>query len=149
MRRLGLVKFRGQIIPKSQFDETKSEYQQALADSKEWRDRLWKLRRQYERDPKSRNDVLNQIRAIPDARAIPAIEAVFATADPEPMIAAIEALSAMHNLEATQSLIRFAVLADPNDGAIRRRDGRSRAVTFTARCRHYWPICKVRSKQPI
>ena len=113
MRRLSLVKFRGQIISKSQFDETKSEYQQALADSKEWRTRLWKLRRQYERDPVSRNETLSQIRSITDIRAIPAIEAVFSTADAEPAIAAVEALTAMESSSATQSLIRFAVLADP------------------------------------
>ena len=138
MRRLGLVKYRGQIIPKSQFDETKAEYQQALADSKEWRTRLWKLRRQYERDPASRNDTLSQIRSITDIRAIPAIEAVFATADPEPAIAAVEALSAMESLKATQSLIRFAVLADPNTvryaaaTALKRRDIYSTVPTLLA-----------------
>ena len=113
MRRLGLVKFRGQLIAKSQLDQAKADFHQSVVDSKEWRERLWKLRRQYEREPASRNDVLSQIRAISDVKAIPAMEAVMGDADPEPMIAAIEALSAMKDLKATQSLVHFAVFADP------------------------------------
>ncbi|HEY2759145.1 MAG TPA: HEAT repeat domain-containing protein, partial [Pirellulales bacterium] len=113
MRRLGLISFRGQLISKSQLDQAKAEFHQTVLDSKEWRDRLFKLRWQYERDADSRNETLSQICSIRDVKAIPAMESVFGDADPEPMIAAIEALSAMKDLKATQSLVRFAVLAEP------------------------------------
>src|SRR5262249_37017612 len=61
MRRLGMVKFHGQIIPKAQYEEAKATFHQELVDSKEWSDRLWKLRHQFERDPSSHGKVLSQI----------------------------------------------------------------------------------------
>ena len=113
MRRLGMIKFHGQIIPKAQYEEAKATFHQELVDSKEWSDRLWKLRHQFERDPSTRGKVLSQIGEIKDFKAVPAIEKVLGVADQQLVLAAVDCLSEMKDLKATQSLIRFAVFADP------------------------------------
>ncbi len=120
--KLGLVRFRGQLVPATQVDEIKDKLKQSTTVSKEWKDRVNKWHEQLSTLPKSsREDVLKQIRAVSDPAAIPAMERGLSHSGQDVGLAVVTALSGMSQQSATDALVRAALLS-PYDQV--RRDAR-------------------------
>ncbi len=67
--KLGMVRFRGQLIPAVQLDEIKAKLDASTAVSKEWKARFEDWAKQLKAHPND-SDVLKQIRAVRDPAAI-------------------------------------------------------------------------------
>jgi tetratricopeptide (TPR) repeat protein len=108
--KLGLVRFRGRLIPAAQLDDIKAQFEESQAESKEWKSRVDGWRQQL-RDHPSDQEVLKQIRAVRDPAAIFALERGLAHSGQDACLAVIDALTAMPQQLATESLLRAALFS--------------------------------------
>jgi hypothetical protein len=116
--KLGLVRYRGELVPATELDDIKARLKQSIAESKEWKERVESWRQQLQDHPNAaHDDVLKQIRAIRDPAAIPVLERELAHSGQEVCLAVIDALTAMPQQAATESLLR-AALFSPYDKVI-------------------------------
>jgi hypothetical protein len=110
--KLGLVRYRGQLVPAKQLDEIKAEEKQSQTESKEWKARIDGWRQVLQDRPKSAHeDVLNQIRAVRDPAAIHLLERDLAHSGEDAYLAVVEALASMPQQAATDVLIRAALFS--------------------------------------
>jgi Pretoxin HINT domain len=107
-KKLGLVAYRGTLMPADQVDEFDARLKNEQKRFAQWKDRLQALRKQIE-DGQDVDQAFAQIRAIRDVSAIPALEAVFGNSKPNIGAVVVVALAAMPEQQATESLARFAV----------------------------------------
>ncbi len=116
IRKLCLVRYQGQLVFPAQAEALKARQKRADAALRDWKPRLARLSRDIEvRDVNKRSKAIAELRALRDPAAIPALESVFAKARPAAGEATVAALAAMPGQPATDSLLRFAVLADQED----------------------------------
>ncbi len=117
--KLGLVRYQGRLMAPAEAETLKQQARRADADLKSWTPRLTRWRHDLEsRNPALREAAEQQMRALNDVGAVPALEAVFARSKPDVAVVAIRTLSTMPEQPATDSLLRTAVM--PDDDAIRR-----------------------------
>ncbi len=108
--KLGLVYYHKQLMPASEVEAFDADLKKQQEDYLKWKDRFVKMRSQIE-NKQTAAEALQELRGISDPRAIPAMEAVFAKGKTEAAAAAVESLSKMPDVAATQSLVRFAVFS--------------------------------------
>ncbi len=106
--KLGLVRFQGQLIPATQLDEIKAKLDASTAVSKEWKARIDDWCEQLKKHPHD-EDVLKQIRDVRDPAAIFALERGLAHSGQDACLAVIDALAAMPQQAATDSILHAAV----------------------------------------
>ena len=112
INKLGLVRYRNQLMPAATAEVLKKQAKESEAALAKWKPILSRLRGDLESRDKNRQEAARkQFKDAPDPAMIPALEAVFATAKPEVGQAAVDALIAMPQQAATDSLVRFALLA--------------------------------------
>jgi hypothetical protein len=117
MRKLGLRRFRGMLLRDDQIEQLQERKKEAERAMRHWEPRLSQLRPQLERgEPDQREAALDELRAISDPKAIPALESVFskkgrAKVSEDLCLELIGVLAKMPDQEATASLVRQAVFA--------------------------------------
>ena len=111
-KKLGLVRQNGQIFTLAQFTALQIATVNSKANSIRWTPHLQQLRRRFETTPSERDDVLNKIRGIREAEAIPSMEYVFGKADRQIAAGAVDALKAMSSQQSTESLLRFVIFSE-------------------------------------
>ncbi|HZZ27741.1 MAG TPA: polymorphic toxin-type HINT domain-containing protein [Pirellulales bacterium] len=108
--KLGLVEYRGEMIPKAQLDDVRDRDRQLMTDSQEWKSRIYSWRQQLQNHPNSsHDDMLNNIRAIRDPAAIPSLEKELSNGGIAVGNAVIASLAAMTQQAATDALVRMAL----------------------------------------
>ncbi len=112
--KLGLVYYHKQLMPGSEVEAFDADLKKQQEDYLKWKDRFIKLRNQID-NKQTAAEALQELRGITDPRAIPAMEAVFAKGKTESAAAAVESLSKMSDLAATQSLVRFTVFSPSSE----------------------------------
>jgi hypothetical protein len=113
IKKLGLVRHQGTMMPPGQAELLKSQVKARDKAVQEWKPRIVAIRRDMEgRDTAKHNAAFDQLRAIKDPEAIPALEAVFVKSKPNVQKAELATVAAMPGQSATDSLIRHAVLSD-------------------------------------
>jgi hypothetical protein len=112
INKLGLVRYRNQLMPAATAEVLKKQAKDADAALAKWKPILTRLRGDLESRDKGRQEAARtRLKESKDLAIIPALEAVFGTAKPESGEAAIDALAAMPQQAATNSLVRFALFA--------------------------------------
>ncbi|HEY4308152.1 MAG TPA: polymorphic toxin-type HINT domain-containing protein [Pirellulales bacterium] len=111
IRKLGLVRRNGVLMTAAESENIAAEQVCSHHDFNQWKKRFSDLQNELNFRKSSRADALVRLRSIRDPEAIPALEAAFATSDEEVGGAVIDALAAMQEQKAAESLIRFAVFA--------------------------------------
>ncbi len=108
--KLGLVRFHGQLVPATQLNDIKAKLDSSTAVSKEWKARVDGWSEQLKKHP---NDVeiLKQIRAVRDPAAIWALQSGLAYSGQDACLAVVDALAAMPQQAATDSLLHAAVFS--------------------------------------
>jgi Pretoxin HINT domain len=110
--KLGLVRYRKTLMPAATAEALKAQTKEAEVALAQWKPLLTRLRGDLEsRDKNRQAAAAEHLKSIETVAAIPALETVFAKATPEAGKAAIAALAAMPQQQATDSLVRHAVLA--------------------------------------
>jgi hypothetical protein len=143
-KKLGLVRQNGQIFTLAQFTAMRIAAVNSAANSIRWTPRLQQLRRRFETNPSERDDVLNAIRGIRQAEAIPSMEYVFGKADRQLAAGAVDALKAMSSQQSTESLLRFIIFSD--DKSI--RDAALEGLRYRSRD-SYLPLIISALKAPV
>ena len=146
INKLGLVRYRNQLMPAATAEVLKKQAKESEAALAKWKPILSRLSGDLESRDKNRQEAARkQFKDAPDPAMIPALEAVFVTAKPEVGQAAVDALIAMPQQAATDSLVRFALLAKHegmrDTAAAAFRDA-TPSLSFPSCCRK----CKCRSK---
>jgi len=114
--KLGLVRYRGELVPAAQLDGIKAQLKQSMAESKEWKARVYGWRQQLQDHLNaSHSDLLKQIRDIHDPAAIAPLERYFAKSTLDVHMAIIDSLATMPQQAAVESLIRYAVFSQYGD----------------------------------
>jgi tetratricopeptide (TPR) repeat protein len=110
INKLGLVRYRGRLVPAKQLDDIKAQMKQSLAESKEWKTRVdgWRARLQEHPGDQA---VLKQIRAVRDPAAIHVMERGLAHSGQEACLAVINALATMPQQSATDALLWAALFS--------------------------------------
>ncbi|HVU90013.1 MAG TPA: polymorphic toxin-type HINT domain-containing protein [Pirellulales bacterium] len=112
INKLGFVRYRHQLMPAATAEVLKKQAKEAEAALAKWKPILTRLRGDLESRDKNRQETARtKLKESQDPAIIPALEAVFATARPEIGQAAIDALVALPQQAATDSLVRFALFA--------------------------------------
>ena len=106
--KLGLVRYRGQLVPAAQLDDIKAKLKQGMTESKEWKDRVddWAQRlKDHPNDPV----VLKQIRAVRDPMAVFSLERGLGHSGQDACLAVVDALAAIPQQTATNALVHIAL----------------------------------------
>ncbi len=112
MNKLGLVRYRHQIMPAATAEAIKRQAKDADTAMQKWKPVLNRLRGDLDsRDSARQEAASEQMKSIGDSAAIPAIESVFAKSSVSAGKAAVMSIAAMKGQAATDSLVRHAVLA--------------------------------------
>ena len=108
--KLGLVRYRKILMPAATAEALKRQAKESEAALQKWKPVLTRLRGDLESRDKARQEAAaQQLEAVHDVTAaIPALETVFAKSTADAGQAAIAALAAMPQQEATDSLVRHA-----------------------------------------
>ena len=110
--KLGLVRFRGQLMPTAELEKAKTQVRDLFAESKEWKARIADWRQQLQNAKAAeREEVLKQILAVRDPRAIPGMEQKLEPLGKEASLAVVDAFADMPQQSATESLLRIAVFS--------------------------------------
>ncbi|HZZ29751.1 MAG TPA: polymorphic toxin-type HINT domain-containing protein [Pirellulales bacterium] len=142
--KLGLVRYRGQLVPTAQLDDIKAQVKQSFAESNQWKQQAAQWLQQWREKPQTRDDILKQIRAIRDPAAIPSLEKMLSNSGLEVGKAIVECLAAMPQQAATESLLRFAVFSPYDEVA--------KTAIYALKSRSpygYVPILLLALKMPI
>jgi hypothetical protein len=116
IRRLGVVRYRGALMLPAQAEMLKAESKKSDEAMQEWKPRLTALRRNIESPDRAKSSAaLEQLRAIRDPAAIPALETVFVKSKPAIVKQVLETIGDMPDQAATDALLRCAILADDED----------------------------------
>jgi Pretoxin HINT domain len=108
--KLGLVSFQHHLVPASQLDDIKIRIKESTAVSKVWKDRVDGWQQQLKDHPND-PEVLKQIRAVRDPAAIYALNRGLAQSGQDACLAVVDALAAIPQQAATESLLRIALFS--------------------------------------
>jgi hypothetical protein len=110
--KLGMVRYRKTLMPAATAEALKKQAKETELALQHWKPLLTRLRNDLEsRDHQRHAAAAEDLKLIQDPSAIQALETVFAKATPEAGKVAIAALAGMKQQQATDSLVRHAVLA--------------------------------------
>ncbi|HEY4308151.1 MAG TPA: polymorphic toxin-type HINT domain-containing protein [Pirellulales bacterium] len=111
--KLGLVRFQKQLMPAAKADMIKKHDKELEAVTKKWRPIVTRWRNDLDsRDTGRQAEAARQLKEIKDIAVIPVLETVFGKAGPTAGKAVTSTIDAMPQPKASESLVRFAVLAE-------------------------------------
>ncbi len=113
IKKLGLVRYQKQLMPAARAELLKKHEKELEVMMHKWKPILSRLRSDLEsRDAARQIDAEQQLNNIKDIAVIPVLETVFAKSGATAGTAAVKAIAAMPEVKASESLVRFAVLAE-------------------------------------
>jgi hypothetical protein len=112
MSKLGLVMYQGRPVPAETVELIEQQQNEQLVAAKKWAPPLKKLMNEIEADrPKIRQAAEKKLQEFNDPAVVPTLEELIANAGPEFGVAAIGALVRTPGQEATDTLMRMALLS--------------------------------------
>jgi hypothetical protein len=113
IKKLGLVRYQKQLMPTAKAELYKKHDKELEALTHKWKPILTRLRGDLEsRDASRQIDAAQKLSEIKDVAIIPVIEVVFEKSGATAGTAAVKTIAAMPEIKASESLVRFAVLAE-------------------------------------
>ncbi|HVU90012.1 MAG TPA: polymorphic toxin-type HINT domain-containing protein [Pirellulales bacterium] len=113
MKKLDLVRYQKQLMPAAKADLYKKHDKELEALMHKWKPILTRWRGDLEsRDASRQIDAEQKLNDIKDVAVIPVLETVFAKSGATAGAAAVKVIAAMPEIKASESLVRFAVLAE-------------------------------------
>ena len=110
--KLDLIRYRGSLVSKAKLDDVKAKAKESLSESNEWKTTAYHWRQKLQDGTKSeRAEVLRQIAEVRDPAAIGALEKELNNSGETAALAVIDALTAMPQQVATESLLRAAIFS--------------------------------------
>lgn len=109
--RLGFRQFDGQWVAAGQLEDAAHDAEQRQRTFQRWVHQLRTVRRSMEGNRLKQETAIARLKEIRDPSAVPAIEALFASASDAAAMAAVEAFTSMNAHEADLALARMAVLS--------------------------------------
>jgi hypothetical protein len=112
-QRLGVREYNGLLLTRQQVDAYRNLRKQRDAALDQWKPLVHRWRRTLRGgDDAQRDEALREIRSIADPAVIPLLEESLSPLDEEAALAVVAAIGAMQAQEATDSLVRHAVLSE-------------------------------------
>ena len=142
--KLGLVRYQRRFVPAGQVAAFKEKAKKADADMHKWKPILNRLCNDLESRDTAASIRARRLIALHDVSAIPALETVFAKSTPTAGKAVVASLAAIQSQEATDSLVRHAVLANHEDVRKAAADALKARDLFT-----YMPMLLSEMNMPI